>query len=439
MPRLVDRLAARRVASIVAGRTPGMFPDGEGLYLQMTPRGSASWVVVYRRAGKRRKMGLGPVRLVTLAEARAKRDAAHKMLRFEGKDPLAHRAGRRRKQASALTFREAARRYITDTEAKRKDPKSLRAWLMTSLGEQPDGTKTEHDYCATLHELPVGEVDIGAVLDVLKPIWASKPETASRLRGRIEKVIDFAIVQGLAGDVGPEHQNPARWKGRLEHALRAKGEVHQTKHHAALPYEAVPAFMKTLRTREGAAARCLELAVLTATRTGDLIGSDREERPPMRWEHVDLEKRLWTVPKTKTNVEHRVPLRGAAVALLERVRREHPDDGSGIVFIGDKRGEPLSNGAMLRVRDRMVKDGLIAEGAMTTHGMRAAFKSWAGDETAFDRDVIEACLTHVISDPIEAAYRRSDFYAERARLMQAWSDHCEGKPPGNVVALRVDA
>jgi integrase len=254
---------------------------------------------------------------------------------------------------------------------------------MTLLGEQPDGTKTEHDYCATLHELPVGEVDIGAVLDVLKPIWASKPETASRLRGRIEKVIDFAIVHGLAGDVGPEHQNPARWKGRLEHALPAKGEVRETKHHAALPYEAVPAFMKTLRTREGAAAHCLELAVLTETRTGDLIGSDREERPPMRWEHVDLEKRLWTVPKKKTNVEPRVPLSGAAVALLERVRREHPDDGSGIVFGGDKRGEPLSNGAMLRVCDRMVKDGLIAEGAMTTHGMRAAFKSWAGDETAF--------------------------------------------------------
>jgi integrase len=371
-----------------------MFPDGEGLYLQMTPRGSASCVVVYRRVGKRRKMGLGPVRLVTLAEARAKRDAAHKMPRFEGKDPLGHRAGRRRKQASALTFREAARRYITDTEAKRKDPKSLRTWLMTLLGEQPDGTNTEHDYCVTLHELPVGEVDIGGVLDVLKPIWASKPETASRLRGRVEKVIDFAIVHGLAGDVGPEHQNPARWKGRLEHALPAKGEVRETKHHAALPYEAVPAFMKTLRTREGAAARCLELAVLTATRTGDLIGSDREERLPMRWEHVDLEKRLWTVPKTKTNVEHRVPLSGAVVALLERVRSEHPDDGSGIVFVGDKRAEPLSNGAVLRVRDRMVKDGLIAEGAMTTHGMRAAFKSWGRRRNGFrprcDRGVPDA-------------------------------------------------
>ena len=416
-----------------------MFPDGEGLYLQIAPRGSASWVVVYRRAGKRRKMGLGPVRLVTLAEAREKRNAAHKLLRFEGKDPLARRTTRRAKRASALTFKAAARRYITETESRRKDPKSLRAWLMTLLGVQANGQPTEFNYCASIHDLPIADIDTAAVHDVLTPIWKTKPETASRLRGRIEKVVDFATVHGLVGDVGGNHQNPAAWKGRLEHALPAKGEVREVRHHAALPYEAVPAFLAALRTREGAAARCLELAVLTATRTGDLIGSGREERPPMRWEHVDLEKPLWTVPKTKTNVGHRVPLSGAAVALLERVRGEHPDDGSGIVFVGDRKGAPLSNGAMLRVRDRMINDGLIAEGAMTTHGMRAAFKSWAGDETAFDRDVIEACLTHVISDPIEAAYRRSDFYAKRARLMQAWSDYCEGKASANVVALRVEA
>jgi integrase len=435
MPRLVDRLTARRVASIVAARTPGMYPDGEGLYLQITPRGSASWVVVYRLKPKRRRMGLGPARLVSLAEARAKRDTAHKMLRFEGKDPLAHRAVRRARQSSALTFRDAARRYISETEAKRKDQKSLRAWLMTLLGEQPDGSKTENNYCAALHDLPVGEIDVGAVLDCLKPIWQTKPETASRLRGRIEKVIDYAIVHALAGNVGPEHQNPARWKGRLEHALPAKGEVREVRHHAALAYDALPAFMAQLRTREGLAARCLELAVRTAVRTGDLIGSDREERPPMRWGDIDLDKRLWTVPRTKTGVEHRVPLSAAAVALLERVRREHPDDGSGIVFVGDRRGEPLSNGAMLRVRDRMIDDGLIAKGAMTTHGMRAAFKSWASDQTNFEKDVIEACLTHVISDPLEAAYRRSDFYGKRARLMASWSDFVDGKAGGNVIPL----
>ena len=284
--------------------------------------------------------------------------------------------------------------------------------------------------------MPVGEIDTAAVLDCLRPIWSTKPETASRLRGRIEKVIDFAVVHGLAGNVGAEHQNPARWKGRLEHALPAKGEVREVKHHAALAYDAVPAFMAQLRTRDGLAARCLELAILTAVRTGDLIGSDREERPPMRWGDVDLDRRLWTVPRTKTGVEHRVPLSDAAVALLERVRRDYPPDASGIVFNGDRRGQPMSNGAMLRVRDRMIEDGLVEKGAMTTHGMRAAFKSWASDETNFEKDVIEACLTHTISDPLEAAYRRSDFFAKRARLMSVWARFVEGKASGTVVALR---
>jgi integrase len=432
MPRLVDRLTARRVAALVQARAPGSFADGEGLYLQVGPRGSASWVVVYRRGGKRRKMGLGPVRLVALAEARAKRDEAHKMLRLDGKDPLAHRALRARKQSTALTFKEAARRYVGETEAKRRDPKSLRAWLMTLLGEQPNGERTENNYCSALHELPIGAIDTAAVLAVLKPIWQSKPETASRLRGRIEKVIDYAIVHGLAGDLSPSHENPARWKGRLEHALPAKGEVREIKHHAALAYEDLPAFLRKLRTREGLAARALELAILTATRTGDLIGSDREERPPMRREHVDLAGAMWTVPKTKTGAEHRVPLSGAAVALLAEIFDAHPDDGSGIVFVGDRKGEPLSNGALLRVRDRMIDDGLIAKGAMTTHGLRASFKSWASDQTDFEKDVIEACLTHVIGDP----HRRTDFYRKRARLMQSWADFVEGKAGANVVALR---
>ena len=236
-------------------------------------------------------------------------------------------------------------------------------------------------------------------------------------------------------DVGKDHQNPARRKGRLEHVLASKGEVREVKHHAALAYDAVPAFLKQLRGREGLAARCLELAILTAVRSDDLIGSDREERPPMRWQDVDLAARTWLVPKTKTNVPHKAPLSTAAVALLERVKREHSADESGIVFVGDRRGEPLSNGAMLRVRDRMIDDGLVAKGAMTTHGFRASFKSWAGDETNFDRDVVEACLTHVISDPLEAAYRRSDFFNKRARLMQAWADHLEGRAGANVAEL----
>jgi integrase len=209
--------------------------------------------------------------------------------------------------------------------------------------------------------------------------------------------------------------------------------VREVKHHAALDYRAVPDFLRKLRTREGLAARALELAILTAVRTGDLIGSDREERPPMKREHVNLAARMWTVPKTKTNVSHRIPLSGAAAELLARIFFDYPDDGSGVVFVGDRRGAPLSDGALLRVRDRMVKDRLIEKGAMTTHGFRASFKSWASDETSFERDVVEAALTHTISDKLEAAYRRSDFLEKRRQLMASWAGFLEGKAGANMI------
>jgi integrase len=437
MPQLVNKLTARRIAAITAAAKPGYYGDGRGLYLVVAPGGSASWICWYRHGGKRRKMGLGSERIVSLAEARAKRDEAHKTLRLDRKDPLAHRAARRAKQAAAMTFAEAARRYIAATTEERSNPKSLAQWHMTLLGEDARGRKTKQNYCASMHDVPVGEIDTRAVLDVLEPIWKRIPETASRLRGRIEAVIDWAMISGHCGDVVEGRPNPARWDNHLEHVLVAKGKVREVKHHAALPYADVPAFMAALATREGAAARSLELAILTAVRTGDLLGSDREERPPMRWEHVDLEARTWTIPKTKTNVSHKVPLSDAAVALLERVRREHPDDGSGIVFVGDRRGQPLSNGAMLRVRDRMIADGLLAKGALTPHGVaRASFKSWASAVTGFEKDVIEACLTHVISDPLEAAYRRDDFIEKRRLLMAAWANFVMGKEDaGNVIAL----
>jgi integrase len=307
MPREFNRLNKRQADKIVKAGKPGWHPDGLGLYLVVAESGSASWTVMYRRKPARRNMGLGPYRLVSLEEARRKRDEAHKLL-LEGKDPLAHRAVRRRKQAGAMTFREAAKAYIDATKAERRNPKSLAQWHMTLLGQSPEGERTEFNYCQPLHDLPVGAIDTDAVLSVLKPIWESKPESAGRIRGRIEKVIDYAVVHGRAGEVGPDHRNPAAWKGRLEHLLPSKGKVHEVKHHAALDYEIVPEFMAKLKTREGLAARALELAVLTAVRTGDLIGSDREERPPMKWEHVDLAHGMWTVPKTKTGVEHRVPL-----------------------------------------------------------------------------------------------------------------------------------
>jgi len=278
----------------------------------------------------------------------------------------------------------------------------------------------------------LADVDTALVLSVLRPIWYSRPETASRLRGRIETVLGWAMVNGLR----TEGMNPARWTGHLSKALPEKGEVREVKHHAAPPYAELPSFMAKLKGRGGLAARALQLAILTATRTGDLIGNDREERPPMKREHVDLAGRVWTIPQTKTSVTHRVPLSDAAVDLLTDIFRTYPDDGSGIVFVGDRPGQSMSSGAMLRVRDRMVKDGLIKKGTVTPHGIaRACFKSWASDETSFEKDVVEACLTHVISDKLEAAYRRSDFYSKRTRLMASWADFVEGRAGANVLAL----
>lgn|SRR5262245_691047 len=432
MPRLIDRLSKKDVIRIAAAAAPGLYADGQGLYLQITKRGTASWIAQYKFRKRRRKMGLGALRLVDLDAARAKNTEAQRLLRLDGIDPLALRAKRRARAATAKTFRDAARAYIRDNKAKWKNPKHVAQYYMTLLGETESGEKTENNYCAPIHDVTAGELDTALVLSVLKPIWYEKPETASRLRGRIEKVIGYAMINGLCD----EGLNPARWTGHLENALPNKGDVREVKHHAAPPYAELPTFMEKLRQREGLAARCLELAILTATRTGDLIGIDREDRPGMNRVHVNLKDRMWTIPRTKTNVEHRVPLSQAAVDLLTDIFTTYPDDGSGIVFVGDSKGVPLSNGAMLRVRDRMVDDGLIKKGTVTPHGIaRACFKSWAGDETDFEKDVIEACLTHTINDKLEAAYRRSDFYKKRTCLMAAWAGFVEGKAGANVLTL----
>jgi hypothetical protein len=360
MPRLIERLSR---SDIKKARTPGLYPDGNGLYLQVTERGTKSWVLLYKYRKRRRKMGLGPLRLVDLAEARNRQGAAHKQL-LDGVDPLALRAKRRAKAAIAKTFRDAARQYIRDHEAKWKNPKHVAQWYMTLLGETGEGEKTENNYCARLHGVPIADVNTALVLSVLRPIWHDKPETASRLRGRIETVLGWAMVNGLR----TEGMNPARWTGHLQNALPEKGEVREVKHHAAPPYQELPDFMVKLKGREGLAARALQLAILTAR---------------------------------------------------------------------DKPGQPMSSGAMLRVRDRMVADGLIKKDTVTPHGIaRACFKSWASDETNFEKDVIEACLTHTIGDKLEAAYRRSDFYGKRIRLMAAWAEFVEGKAAANVIALQ---
>jgi len=220
MPRLIERLSR---SDIKKARAPGLYPDGNGLYLQVTERGTKSWVLLYKYRKRRRKMGLGPLRLVDLAEARNRQGAAHKQL-LDGVDPLALRAKRRAKAATAKTFHDAARQYIKDHEAKWKNPKHVAQWHMTLLGETREGEKTKNNYCALLHGVPVADVDTALVLSVLRPIWHDKPETASRLRGRIETVLGWAMVNGLR----TEGMNPARWDGHLANALPEKGEVRRS-------------------------------------------------------------------------------------------------------------------------------------------------------------------------------------------------------------------
>jgi integrase len=430
MSHAINRLSKTRVAALERSRTPGLYCDGGSLWLQITPKvivkgrargGSASWLFWYERGGKRHKLGLGPLPLITVEEARAKRDELKKQL-LNGQDPLAKKAAEKAKAAQAMTFRQAAEAFIKMTAARRGNQKSVVAWHMTLLGQTPESEPTENNYCKPILDLPIDDIDNAAVLRVLEPIWTRIPETARRLRARIEQTINFAIMRGWATD----RPNPASWRKRLEHALPRERSAG---HHKALPYESLPDFMAKLRTREGLAARGFELLILCACRTGDVRKARREQ--------FDLEARVWTIPRTKTNVEHRVPLSDAAIALMTRVLA---DAGDGHVFEGDKPGEPMSDGAMLRVRDRMIADELVEKGVLTVHGMRAAFKSWAGDETTFERDVIEACLSHAIGDPLEKAYRRTDFLEKRRRLMGAWADFVMGKKASaNVIDLHAHA
>jgi integrase len=399
--RSIHRLNALMVERT---RRAGKYADGGGLYLQIDG-GSRAWHFRYRWLGTERYMGLGPTGLVSVGEARELARSARKLL-HDGIDPLAAREAERvRKQLEAgnsKTFDACVDEYIAAHEIAWKNPKHRQQWRNTLA------TYASPKFGA----LPVSTVETRQVMKAIEPIWARKNETAARLRGRIETVLDWAKVQGYrSGD------NPARWQGHLEQLLPARDKVRVVKHHAGLAYAVLPAFMPKLRKMDGIAARALEFLILTAVRTGDIRGNDREDRPPMQWPHVDFVARLWTIPKTKTDVEHTVPLSHAAVAVLKGI--EALGLAGDIVFQStDKPGQPLSDAAMRSVLDRM---GGGYE-RFTPHGFRSSFKTWASEATEFQREVIEAALAHGISDKLEAAYRRGTFFDKRRRLMSAWAD-----------------
>jgi integrase len=418
MAGTVGRLTALKVERLKS--KTGMHHDGGGLYLQITPSG-ASWVLRYMLNGKAREMGLGPLALYGLADARAKALDARR-LRHEGIDPIEHRrterAARALETAKGITFKECAESYIASHRAGWRNEKHKYQWA---------ATLNAYAYPA-IGALPVQAIDTALVLKVLEPIWTTKPETASRVRGRLENVLDWAKVRGYR-----EGENPARWRGHLDKLLPARGKVRKVEHHAALPYAELPAFLTALRAQEGVSARALEFAILTAARTGEVIGA--------RLNEVSEREKVWTVPgeRMKAGKEHRVPLAPRALAIVNGIDQpsageQGKDTPGAFVFPGGKVGAPLSNMAFLMLLRRMGRDDL------TGHGFRSTFRTWAAERTSFPREVIEAALAHTIGSKVEAAYQRGDLFEKRRRLMEAWANFCTTAPaqerPNNVTALR---
>jgi integrase len=411
MARETNRLTALAVDN---ASEPGMYADGDGLYLRVTGDKTKNWVLRYMLNGRPRWMGLGPLKLFGLKEARAKALDARR-LRYDGVDPIEARALRRAKArldaAKAITFKQCADSYINAHRAGWRNGKHAAQWEATLA------TYAE----PVIGSLPVQAIDTALVLRVLEPVWTTKPETAGRVRGRIEAILDFAKARTWR-----EGENPARWRGHLDKLLPARGKVRRVEHHAALPYAELPGFLLALREQEGVAARALEFAVLTAARTGETIGA--------RWSEIDLLDKRWTVPaaRMKAGREHRVPLSARALAILEEMFA-HREADDGFVFAGGKPGLPLSNMAFLMLLRRMER------GDLTAHGFRATFKTWASERTAFQNEIVEAALAHVVGSKVEQAYRRGDMFEKRRRLMQQWATFCTTAPlqeTNNVAPMR---
>lgn len=388
----LNRLTARQVETIAE---PGRHADGGGLYLRVRENGAKTWTMLFVKvdAGKRQttEIGLGPAGAgsggLSLAQAR---EAAIDMRRqwLQGIDLKAERA----KAIAVPTFGAFADEYI-DTHAPRfKSSKHLAQWR-TTLGDA---------YCRKIRSKPVNEITTDDVLAVLKPIWGTVPETASRIRGRLENVLDAARARGL--HPGP---NPAAWRGHLKAILPARQKLTRG-HHAAMGYDALPKFIRRLRARQALAATALELTILTASRSGEVLGA--------RWEEIDLDKKTWTVPaeRMKAGLAHRIPLSTRAVALLKALPRVGP-----YVFPGLKPGKPLSGMSMEMILRRMDRDDV------TVHGFRSTFRDWASEQTSFPHETCEHALAHRISDKAEAAYRRGDQFEKRRELMEAWAKWCD--------------
>jgi integrase len=389
--RFTNRLTPVAISKL---KQPGLHHDGGGLYLQVSVGAGGvinrSWVVRYMLDGRSRKMGLGSVALVGLAEARERAIAARRAARIDCVDPIearrAERAERRAAAARIVTFREAAKAYIEAHEPSWSNARHRRQWPETM----------EAYVYPVIGDLSVAVIDTPVIVRALTPLWNEKQETGTRVRARIERVLSWAAAQGLrSGD------NPARWRGHLENLLAKRNKARTVRHHAAMPYQELPSFMHELRQQSGVAARALEFTVLTAARTGEALGAT--------WDEVSFDTETWTIPKgrMKAAEAHRVPLSAAALAILAALPRK-----SKYVFDGHRAGKTMS-----RVLARMHR-------TETVHGFRATFKTWASEQTAFSPDVTEAALAHTIGNKVERSYTRGQLLEKRRRLMDAWATYC---------------
>jgi integrase len=402
--RLLNRLSDRAINSTKIN--PGRHADGGGLYLVVDRPGGKDaakrWVFLYRKDGRLREMGLGGLLNVPIGKARVEAEKWRTVLgdRASRGDPIAER---KRVAGGIPTFGDFADKFLDAKEAGWRNDKHRAQWRMTLT-----------EYAASLRRKPVSEIATEDVLSVLKPIWTEKPETAARLRGRIERVLDAARAAGHRTG-----ENPARWRGHLDHLL-AKRQKLSRGHHAAMPYDEVPAFVVGLRDRPATAARALEFCILTAARSGEALAA--------RWDEIDFDAKLWTVPagRMKAAREHRVPLSDRAIAILREMEEGRTGEH---VFPGQRSRRPLSNMAFEMLLRRV-------SSPYTAHGFRSSFRDWAGDKTTFPREVAEAALAHAIGNETEAAYRRSDALEKRRKLMDAWGAFLEAKP-AKIIRLRL--
>jgi integrase len=412
---IINRLTARGVAGLTE---PGRWADGNNLYLNITKTGAKSWVFLYRFAGKTKEMGLGSAApgQVSLAAARDLADAARRLL-AQGIDPIAAKrtavAEAKAAEAAKIMFGCFADNYIKLHEKDWANDKHIAQWKAT----------TSDRYIRKLRSRPISEITTKDVLDAIKPFWVDRRETGNRIRQRIEAVLDAAKIEGKrSGD------NPARWTGHLSLILPAHGKRSKG-HHAAMAWQAVPAFVAALRERDGIAARALEFAILTAARSGEVRGAI--------WSEFDLDAKLWVVPgeRMKAKVTHRVPLSDRAAELVEAMRPLRPrgDKGTALVFPGQA-GKPMSDMTLAAVLKRMGVEGA------TVHGFRSSFRTWGGQVGTASHEVLEAALAHQPENRVVSAYTRTDFLDRRRDLMERWEKHVVGTPPAsNVIPLQAVA